>query len=264
MLNVIVEKVPVSVNEVRSVMTALRVLDEVAAREPIGVSELARFLELPKSSVQRTLRTLHAAGWIHPVGAEMTRWGLTTHMLRTSQRATGGLSLRDVTVPVMEELRAATQETVHLAVPEEDHVIVIERLDSPQPVRTFIPLGMAAPIAASANGKAILATRPRAELEALLDGGQPAYTPSTVTDRDALLAELDTIRSRGYATNSEEWRTGVSAVAAAITAEGGRGIAGISVSTPSQRMNRKLQVHYGQLLREAAARISSTLSRRGY
>jgi DNA-binding IclR family transcriptional regulator len=255
--------VAVSVNEVRSVMTALRVLDEVAAREPIGVSELARILELPKSSVQRTLHTLHSAGWIQPVSAEMTRWGLTTHMLRISQRASGGLSLRDVTVPVMEELRAATQETVHLAVPEADHAILIERLDSPQPVRTFIPLGMAAPIAASANGKAILATRPQAEIEALLDRGLAAYTPATVTDREELLAELDSIRRRGYATNSEEWRTGVSAVAAAITAEGGPAVAGISLSVPAHRMNRKLQAQYGQLVKDAAARISATLGRRG-
>lgn len=259
-----VEKVTVGVNEVRSVRTALRVLDEVAAHEPIGVSELARLLELPKSSVQRTLQTLHAAGWIHPVGDEMTRWGLTTHMLRITQRATGGLSLRDVTVPVMEELRAATQETVHLTVPEQDHVTLIERLDSPQPVRTFIPLGIVVPLAASANGKAILATQSREEIEALLDRGLAAYTPTTVTDRNALLAELDEIRRRGYATNEEEWRSGVSAVAAAITADGGPAIAGISVSTPAHRMTRDLQAHYGQLLVDAAARISGMLGRRGF
>jgi IclR family acetate operon transcriptional repressor len=257
-------KVIVAVNEVRSVVTALRVLDEVAAHEPVGVSELARLLDLPKSSVQRTLRTLHAAGWIHPVGAEMTRWGLTTHMLRISQKASGGLSLRDVTVPVMEELRAATQETVHLAVPEHDQVIVIERLDSPQPVRTFIPLGSGAPIAASANGKAILATLPQHELDSLLEPGLSRYTPTTVTDRDALLAELAEIRRRGYATNDEEWRSGVSAVAAAIVTDGGRAVAGISVSTPAHRMSRKLQGRYGDLLKDAVARISSTLERRGF
>ncbi len=259
-----VEKVTVSVNEVRSIMTALRVLDEVAAREPIGVGELARLLEVPKSSVQRTLRTLRAAGWIHPVGAETTRWGLTTHMLRTGQRATGGLGLRDVAVPVMEELRSATQETVHLVVPEQGQAILIERLDSPQPVRTFIPLGMGAPIAASANGKAILATRSREEVEALLDLGLSAYTATTVTDRDALLAELDQIRRQGYAANNEEWRSGVSAIAAAITADGGRAIAGISISTPAHRMSRKLQGQYGQLVKDAAAQIGNTLERRVY
>lgn len=241
-------------------ITALRVLDEVAANEPVGVSELARLLELPKSSVQRTLRTLHSAGWIQPVGVEMTRWGLTTHMLRLGQRAAGGLTLRDVAVPVMEELRAATEETVHLAVPEQHRVIVIERLDSPQPVRTYIPLGMAAPIAASANGKAILATYADRELEALLDAGLPAYTASTVTDREALLTDLDRIRRRGYATNDEEWRSGVSAVAAAVMANG-HAVAGISVSTPTHRMSADLQTRYGGLLTDAVRRIGSMLER---
>lgn len=251
-----------AVNDVRSVLTALRLLDEVAARQPVGVSELARALELPKSSVQRTLQTLHSAGWIQPIGVEVKRWGLTTHMLRIGQRAAGELDLRNVAVPVMEELRSATQETVHLAVPEQDNVIVIERLDSPQSVRTFIPLGMAAPIAASANGKAILAARTRDEVRDLLERGLSAYTPTTVTDAEALLAQLEEIRRRGYATNEEEWREDVAAVAAAISA-GGRPIAGISVSTPAHRMTPELQARYGELLTEAAHRISVTLERPG-
>jgi len=250
-----------NVVEVRSVHAALRILDEVAAHEPVGVSELARLSGLPKSSVQRTLRTLHSAGWIHRSGAETTRWGLTTHMLRVGQRAAGGLSLRNVAVPVMEGVRSRTQETVHLAVPEQDQIMLIERLDSPQPVRTFIPLGMAAPITASANGKAILATRPRDEQEVILERGLPACTPVTVTDRGELLAELDSIRQRGYATCNEEWRTGVSAVAAAITAGGSRAVASISVSTPANRMSREHEGRYGELLKEAVQQISSTLER---
>jgi IclR family acetate operon transcriptional repressor len=249
----------VAVNEVRSVMTALRVLDEIAGNQPVGVTQLARLLDLPKSSVQRTLHTLHSAGWIQPTGAEMTRWALTEHMLRIAQHGAGELSLRNVAVPVMEELRSATQETVHLAVPEKESIIVIERLDSPQAVRTFIPLGMAAPMAASANGKAILATMSSDDVRAFVQRGLAAYTAATVTDEEELLAQLAEVRRRGYATNSEEWRSGVSAVAAAITTNGGRAIAGISVSTPAQRMTRKLQVHYGALVKDAAQRISATL-----
>jgi IclR family transcriptional regulator, acetate operon repressor len=251
-----------AVTEVRSVMTALRVLDEIAAREPVGVSELARVLELPKSSVQRTLRTLHSAGWIHPIEAEMTRWSLTTHMLRIGQRAAGGLNLRDAAVPVMERLRSATQETVHLTVSEADKVILIERLDSPQAVRTFIPLGMAVPIYASANGKAILATRSYEEVGALVRAGLAVHTPKTITDEDALQAQLGDVRRLGYAVNDEEWRSGVSAVAAAVVADDGTAVAGLSISTPSHRMSGELQGRYGELLKEAVREISQTLGHR--
>lgn len=248
-------------NDVRSVVTALRLLDEVAARQPIGVSDLARAVGLPKSSVQRTLQTLRSAGWIHPVGVELTRWRLTTHMLRAGQLAAGELGLRDVAVPVMEQLRAQTQESVHLAVPEQDNVIVIERLDSPQSVRTFIPLGMAAPMAASANGKAILATKSPEDVQALFARGLSAYTATTVTDERLLLAQLEDVRRLGYATNEGEWRADVAAIASAITADGGSAIAGISVSMPAQRMSPEVQLKYGDLVNDAAQRISATLPR---
>jgi IclR family transcriptional regulator, acetate operon repressor len=197
-------------------MTALHVLEAVAEAQPIGVSELARKLGLPKSSLQRSLETLAAAGWIRPVGSEATRWALTTRMLQIGRAGAGDQQLRTRALLVMEEVRTETRETVHLAVPDGRHVVVIERLESPQPVRTFIPLGMAAPITASANGKAILAHLSADDLEAQLADGLPRFTPATITDRPRFLEQLAQIRQRGYATNEEEWRIGVAAVAAAI------------------------------------------------
>lgn len=60
----------------RSVRTTFRSLDAVADNQPIGVSELARRLELPKSTVQRSLATLVDLGWIRTDGSDITRWML--------------------------------------------------------------------------------------------------------------------------------------------------------------------------------------------
>ncbi|MDX6434302.1 MAG: IclR family transcriptional regulator, acetate operon repressor, partial [Streptosporangiaceae bacterium] len=57
----------------QNVLNTLRVLEEVAARQPVGVAELARATDIPKSSVQRALRTLQTAGWIRPAGGNVTR-----------------------------------------------------------------------------------------------------------------------------------------------------------------------------------------------
>jgi IclR family acetate operon transcriptional repressor len=246
-------------NDVRSVMMALRIIDEVAMHQPIGVSDLARRLDLPKSSVQRALQTLHSAGWIQPAAAETTQWSLTHHMFVVGQRAAGDLGLRSVAVPVMEELRALSQETVHLAVAEGDSVIVIERLESPRPVRTNVHLGMAVPIAASANGKAILATRSAEQIDALIKQGLTAYTAKTITDEERFRDEIATIRRRGYATNDEEWREDVSAVSAAIVS-GNDTVGAISISTPAHRLTRRLQSSYGTAVRAAAERIAEALS----
>ncbi|MEV8020243.1 IclR family transcriptional regulator [Streptomyces sp. NPDC086554] len=243
----------------QSVLNALRVLEEVAARQPVGVADLARALELPKSSAQRALRTLHTAGWIRPAGGEVTRWALTTKALQVGRLATGELSLRDVAVPIMEELRRRTDETVHLTVPDGESVVLIERLETSKPVRIILALGTRLPIHASANGKAVLASRSTEAIERQLAAGLDEFTGTTITDRKALLAELALIRERGYATNCGEWRTDVSAVAAPVLDGAGSPVASISVNMPTSRMTEESSVAHGLLVSETALRVSAAL-----
>ncbi|MFE0100646.1 IclR family transcriptional regulator [Streptomyces sp. NPDC059009] len=249
----------------QSVLNALRVLEEVSARQPIGVADLARTLDLPKSSAQRALRTLHTAGWIRPAGGEVTRWVLTTKALQVGRRATGELGLRDVAVPLMEELRRRTDETVHLTVPNGDKVVLIERLETSKPVRIILALGTHLPLHASANGKAVLAASPPEVMERHLAYGLKEFTDTTVTDRKRLLDELALIRERGYATNSGEWRTDVSAVAAPVLDESGLPIASISVNMPTSRMTAEASATHGALVSETARQVGAALgdSRQG-
>src|SRR5580693_6872120 len=141
-----------------SVKTALRVLEQVAKMGQKGVSELARALGEPKSTVQRNLLTLHEAGWIKPLDQHGRRgWMLSTKVVslaRTLEPVTG---LRMHALPVLEKLREVTRETIHLTILDGDRVVLIERLDSPQALRTVRPLGGAGPLHASSNGKAMLA-----------------------------------------------------------------------------------------------------------
>ncbi|MEV0819632.1 IclR family transcriptional regulator [Nonomuraea rubra] len=234
----------------QNVINALRVLEEVADRQPIGVGELARGLGLPKSTVQRSLRTLHEAGWIRPAGGEVTRWQVTSKALQVARRTE--LGLRDAAVPVMEELRQATGETIHLMVPEGDAVVLIERLETDKPLRIVLPLGIRLPLHASANGKAVLAhlDRPFGEL--------PGYTATTITDPRALRAELDAVLRRGYADNRGEWRADIAAVAAAVLGPAGP-IASLSVSTPASRMTEELRAEYGKLVTRAARTLGQDL-----
>lgn len=244
----------------RNVVNALRVLEEVAGRQPAGVSEIARALDLPKSSVQRALHTLATAGWIRPVGSEITRWSLTGKALHVGRHAAGDLSLREAAMPVMEELRRGTEETIHLMVPEGERIVLIERLETPKPVRIVIPLGGSPPIHASANGKAVLAALPAAEAERVLAGGLARYTDTTIDDVEALRAELAAVKARGYATNKGEWRADIAAVAAAIPDPDGRPVASLSISTPINRLPDERRPEYGSLVRAAARRVSDVLA----
>ncbi|MEX0158702.1 MULTISPECIES: IclR family transcriptional regulator [unclassified Microbacterium] len=243
---------------VRSVLTAMRVLERLAEPGIVGVSELARDLELPKSSVQRMLRTLQEGGWAVEVRDQTTRWTLTPKMFQVGQRHHVGHDIREVARPVMEHLWEETRETIHLAAVRGDSVFVLERLESPQGVRAHISVGMLIPLPASANGRALLSTWSDDEIEELLSRGLTAYNSHTITDTSALIAAIDQARNRGYAVNDQQWREGVHAVAAPIIVAG-VGVAGVGISTPAQRISTELEEKYGNLVVEAARAIAHGL-----
>jgi DNA-binding IclR family transcriptional regulator len=246
----------------RTVLSAFRVLEEVAFTQPAGVGELSRKLRMPKSSVQRALQTLWTAGWIRPDGTETTRWVLTTRALRIGQQAIPDLGVRDAALPIMRELRKETGETSHLMVLQENRAVLIERVETDHPIRAVIELGSAVPLHGSSNGKAMLAYRTDEEVRAILGGRLERHTDKTIVDWDEFLAELARVRKRGYATNVGEWRADISAVASPIFDHMGRTLASLSVSAPGSRMPSQLRQSYGALVTEAAQRVSATLGYR--
>ena len=243
----------------RNVLNTLRVLEEVASRQPVGVGELARLLDMPKSSVQRALVTLSTAGWIRPNSGEITRWVMTTKALAVGGHASGDLGLRDAAVPIMEDLRRRTEETIHLTVPEDDKAVLIERLETLKPVRISMALGHALPLHASANGKAVLANSGRETISRLLANELPRYTDTTITNPDQLLAELTAIRERGFAVNHGEWRSDVGSVAAAVMGGPEKPIASLSVNVPMSRLTMEAEAAYGIAVSEAASSLSARL-----
>jgi IclR family transcriptional regulator, acetate operon repressor len=249
-------------NDMESVRLALLVLESIAATGPIGVSALARQLNEPKTTVQRSLVTLHEAGWLRPVesaaksqSTRQRRWMLSLKMLSLGQRA-GHARLREIALPIMEELRDKTRETIHLMVPQDRVVVLIERLDSPQPLRIVRALGGRAELHVASNGKAILAQQSALERESYLARALRASTPHTITDPHLLRAELEKIRKHGYAVSLGELDEGVRAVAASIVDSDARPIGSISISCPAQRLPDDRIPRYGTWVRAAAREIS--------
>ena len=114
----------------RSVRTTFHILDAVADNQPIGLSELARHLDLPKRTVQRSLATLADLGWIRPEGRDLTRWTLGEKVRILSEKVDDVGALREAALPILGQLNTDTLETIHLVVLESRTVRLIERLDS--------------------------------------------------------------------------------------------------------------------------------------
>lgn len=230
----------------KSVETVLRILEEVSQRQPVRVSELARDLDIPKSTAQRGLKTLQEQGWV--ANGDNAQWHLTTKAFRVGSRY-AGLDLRTQVLPVMREIWERTDENVHLAVRDGDHVTLIEKLDSRQAVRTFQELGATAPLLATSTGKAIVAFLPWEQRDRLIEDHAPhAYTESTITDAEEMRTHLDEIRERGFSVNRGEWRSDVTAVASPVMDLNEVPMAAISVSSPAHRMTDDLVAEYGEML----------------
>lgn len=251
---------PHSGSGVTSVLSTLQVLEEVAMRQPIGVSELSRITNMPKSTVQRCLRTLQQAGWLRMVDADRARWGVTAKPLAIGLRAAGQDGLREVAQPYLEQLRDLTDETIHLAVRNNATLIIVSRLDSFRAVRTFVELGTLAPLHATSCGLAILARLDDTEVDTLLERGLQRFTDATIVDRAALRAEIARTKDHGFSTNiASWWRPDVSAIGAAILGRTGTPIAAIAISIPSSRFDPHRVGFLGRAAVETAGEISAAL-----
>lgn len=243
----------------RSVKTTFQVLEAVASRQPVGLSELARSLELPKTTVQRSLSTLSELGWIVSSDTDRARWELSDRIHALGEQVGVDARLRQAALPALRTLHAETLETIHLTVTDGTAMRLIERVDSVHPLRLVQPIGSRSPLHASSNGKAVLANLPHQEIEAHLEAELPPLARNTITDRARLRAELKTIRQRGFAVADQELIDGITSIAACIRSRGGRPVAAMSISGPSTRVVAALHEDYGTRVAKAASAVSRQL-----
>jgi IclR family transcriptional regulator, KDG regulon repressor len=243
-----------------SVRNAARLLKVFLSREEsIGVSELARRLDLGKSTVHRLLTTLAAEGLIeqdHTSGGY--RLGLVMFELGEAVRV--HLDLHAAAGPVLASLREQTGESSQVGVLDGTQVVYVDRLESSQSLRLFTETGRRVPAHCTSSGKVLMANLADAERTGLLAAMElPAHTPHTVTDPAALRAELDRVRRRGWAEAVNERELGVASVAAPIRDAAGAVIAAISIGAPVIRLAAARRRELAALVVEAGEAVSRRL-----
>ncbi|WP_328354922.1 IclR family transcriptional regulator [Streptomyces sp. NBC_00457] len=244
----------------KSVTRSLRILEAVAQHQPVTVGELTKLFGLPKSTVQRTLVTLAEAGWLRANRKDTTRWEIGARVLAVRPAALQGSSLFAAAREPMIRLRDAVNETIHLSVPDAlQCVVVVDRVDCDHPVRTFHTIGDTSPLHATAVGRSILAHLPKQDVEELLRQGLERFSDTTPTDPDELRADLDRIRTDGYAINRNQYRPGVCALAAPVLDESGTPLAAVAISMPDSRYDEDRAPEWGGLVTDTVAEISGRL-----
>lgn len=242
------------------VRNALHVLTAFTFERPVlGVTELARKLALPKSTVSRLARTLASEGFLTPVTGGY-RLALKLHEL--GSLVVSGVELREVAHGKLVQLRNMTGETVHLAVLDGTEVVYLDRIESPNTLHAFTRIGMRMPAHSTSSGKAILAFAPQSAVDAVVAKGLTRLTPRTIVSRAALERELETVRANGWAGSVGESEPGLNSLAAPIFDYTSRAIAAISIAGPGERLSPSAVLRIAQALKLATAEISREMGYR--
>ena len=245
---------------ITSLQRALDILSLFGAQTPeLGITEIAKALDLHKSTASGLVYTLQRNGYIAQ-NPDNRRYHLGLQLVERAGVLLDQIEIRKIALPELENLRDWSRESVNLAILEENQIIYIERLLSDKSLGFRNHIGKRAWPHSTALGKAILSHLPEAEaLDVLHSYPLESMTPNTITDLDELLSQFERFRQQGYAIEREENEIGGLCISAPIHSFAAAPVAAVSVSFPLSRLDDSMIATYGGKVLESARRISVKL-----
>lgn len=244
-----------------SLVHGLKILELFSeATTVIGTGEMAKRLEVHRSTASRLAATLAAFGYLSRTEA-MGRYRLGPRLLELGELAAHEHDLGFIARGELQALVDVVGETAHVGVIDGKDVISILVVDGWHSLRLHSQVGKRSPAHCSSLGKALLSCLSDQELVQVFEPHTKleARTPKSIRTLHALRAELATTRERGYSLDDEELESGLRCLGAPVLDRFGRAIASISVSGPSARMEGKTLEHLKAEVPIAASRISERL-----
>lgn len=220
----------------KTIDKTVRVLDALTERGGARVSELGDELGMPNSTVHAHLAALKRHGFVRTNG---DRYVLGLQFLHYGGAVLAENQAYNLIKPKVSMLAEQTGERVQFITEQDGRgVYLYTELKSDAAVKADVRMGKIVDLHTTAAGKAILAHLPEARVDVIVDEyGLEAYTENTITERDDLFAELETIRDRGYSINDEERLLKQMAVGAPVLDRMGDVVGAFSVSGPANRMS---------------------------
>ncbi len=215
---------------------ALYVLDQVASFErPVRFRELLETSDFPKATLFRFVQTLTNQGML-AYDPDRQTYAPGIRLVRLAHSAWAQSTLAPIARSHIDALSRDVGETVHLAQLDHAQVLYVDKRNARIPVEMYSQSGKVGPVYCTGVGKAMLAfLDDPARAEVIAQQSFHPFTEATLPDSDALLAELDDIRARGYGFDREEHEPGIICVAMPILTRGGRVLGAISVTGSTLR-----------------------------
>ena len=245
----------------KTLAKGLIVLEALVHRgQPCGVSDLAASLGVSKSNAHRLLNTLAETGYVTSFDG---RYSPTLKVWELGTKVIGGYDVREFARPAMTRLVRETAESVRLSVLDRRTLdaIYIDKIDSPQEVRTFSEIGGRVPAHCTSSGKVLLAFQDDAFIKQSI-GKLRSFTKNTIVNHREFIEHLKKVRANGYAVNQREFSSQVNGVAAPIFGYDGKVVASLSVAAPAERMPASLIRKVTSLLLEVAGGVTDRMQPR--
>jgi len=223
-----------STRTLKTIETAVEVIDTIQDLDGARVSEVADELGLAQSTVHGYLSTLEANRYLIKKGDE---YHIGLKFLNVGGYASHRGESYKYASQKVRELAAETGERAQFIVEEHGRGIYLHTETGNEAVQIDARIGKENYLHASSAGKVILAKLPRSRVERILDRWRlPEFTENTITSREKLYKELEEVRDRGFAFNKEESVSGLRAVGVPVMTPQGDVLGAISVSGPSNRL----------------------------
>ena len=240
---------------------ALAILEALSkSKHGLTLSQLVRSLVLPKSSVHCLLLTFERHGYLYRDDST-GRYRLGLRLCDLANVALSGVALREQAAPFLNQLRESTRLTTHLAVLEQDEVVLIEKVE-PLTSRVNSWIGKRMDVHCTALGKALTAYLPEDKVEALVRRrGMLRHNDNTIASLKRLKQELEQVRKQGYSIDDEEEEIGVRCLGAPVLSMDQQAVAAISITGTTVQINADTRDALIARLKAAAAAIAEQFKR---
>ncbi len=251
-------------NSVKSVEKCMNILDLFLELESdLSIQQFYSYLNLPKPTIHRILGAMEKCGYIVQ-DPESKKYFLGTKFFYLGSLVSKKFQVEGNSHHVMQQIRDASGETVHLNIISEDQRVCIKIIESVHPLQTISYVGQRSPLYAGSSAKVLLAFQGNKFIEGYLNRIPFApITTQTNTDKETLLAQLQKIREQGYVITKGERIEGVTGIAAPIREQEGKVVAALCLVVPDVRINEEKLLKYTEMVLEGTREISYNMGYSG-
>ena len=247
---------------VNTVAKSIRILELLSQGNNLGVTEISRELDIPKSSAHSILETLQHFSIVEK-SPESGKFHLGIKLIELGNLAQLELDICRIARPYMNGINMKTDETVYLTVLQHDEVLYVDCVESTKRLRSYSGIGITAPLYCTGVGKAILAYQDKDYISKIIEENDlPRFTEYTITEKDKLLEEFEKIREQGYAVDNMEHEDDLRCIGAPIYNSRGEVFAAISIAGPVRRNTEEKIPFFAEILISATKEISRKLGYR--